>query len=203
MEFFLFWGMCLFPSGLLALFPTPYLVLEEWRKVGGEKNFSLLCQQLLNNPALGQELSNTVSSTKKGDACGDVLLENTTGPQSGTKWNKEICKKKQRHMWSERRPVHYWHKTLHKILRLLDSTQHKHCCTVKPHKEHSLMCKIWLTLTYQTMQWGKLKRLALSKTNMQITPCTLPWKAATGLFLLRQSLSRKLTMDLIQAKLNL
>lgn len=119
------------------------------------------------------------------------------------KMKQRDMQKKTRHMWSERCPVHYWHKTLHKILRLLDSTQHKHCCTVKPHKEHSLMCKIWLTLTYQTMQWGKLKRLALSKTNMQITPCTLPWKAATGLFLLRQSLSRKLTMDLIQAKLNL
>ena len=67
-EFFLFWGMCLFPSGVWALFPAPYLVLEEWRKVGGEWEYGLLCQQWLNNPTLGQNPSTTVPRTKKGHA---------------------------------------------------------------------------------------------------------------------------------------
>lgn len=46
-EVFLFRGMRLFPSSQCALFPTPYLVSEEWSRGGGEKSAAsgLLCQR--------------------------------------------------------------------------------------------------------------------------------------------------------------
>lgn len=62
-EFFLFWGMCLFPSGMLVLFPAPYLVLEEWRKVGGERNGEKLW------PIMSMMIKQSSPGTKTIDHC--------------------------------------------------------------------------------------------------------------------------------------
>lgn len=58
-EFFLFWGMRLFPLSLWALFLTPYLVSEEWSKGGGESLY----------PAMSTAIKQTCLRTKTFHLC--------------------------------------------------------------------------------------------------------------------------------------